>query len=446
MATHVWQLPWGAENAIRIGTFCSPITRVRSHGDSTGNLRLARKVAPKREFSGARKARVLRRAATTGFGSSKNPAGGILRRDCRSLRLRGAPTRFLHSGVGLVDDNKDGFVTLEKIQSFSRTNKIIADVFPYENLKRNEENEKIIDEACRDMNIDFDIFQYKPVVNLKCFKCDKGQRSKDGIILCSTCGKYIRDCIESGFAKRLNGHWSLERDRKKQKERFKEFIRTDLPRKLRVMYERGKCWKEFMVLLWKSCKDDTAFGLNALNLRSGNLVHSVGLVDDNKDGFVTLEKIQSFSRTNKIIADVFPYENLKRNEENEKIIDEACRDMNIDFDIFQYKPVLFCSECVKHFIVNEGVTKLKCFKCDKGQRSKDGIILCSTCGKYIRDCIESGFAKRLNGHWSLERDRKKQKERFKEFIRTDLPRKLRVMYERGKCWKEFMVLLWKVAF
>ena len=42
-------------------------------------------------LGGARQARVLRRTATTGFGSAKIPAGGLLRRDCRSLRLRGAP-------------------------------------------------------------------------------------------------------------------------------------------------------------------------------------------------------------------------------------------------------------------------------------------------------------------------------------------------------------------
>ena len=42
-------------------------------------------------LGGARKARVLRRTATTGFESAKIPAGGLLRRDCRSLRLRGAP-------------------------------------------------------------------------------------------------------------------------------------------------------------------------------------------------------------------------------------------------------------------------------------------------------------------------------------------------------------------
>ena len=42
-------------------------------------------------LGGARKARVLRRTATAGFGGAKIPAGGLPRRDCRSLRLRGAP-------------------------------------------------------------------------------------------------------------------------------------------------------------------------------------------------------------------------------------------------------------------------------------------------------------------------------------------------------------------
>ncbi len=125
---------------------------------------------------------------------------------------------------------------------------------------------------------------------------------------------------------------------------------------------------------------------------------------------------------------------IYRNNANEKIINDACRKMNIDFNIFDYNTITCCpcghdilnnhfiglpnsnkvvclgSECVNHFIKNKGVEKLKCVKCGKGQRSKDDMALCAQCGKYCRN--ERGKRNRFS--------REKQIKRFKKYLKEDI--------------------------
>ena len=127
-------------------------------------------------------------------------------------------------------------------------------------------------------------------------------------------------------------------------------------------------------------------------------------------------------------------------------IKKSLRQMNVDFDITDYKPVrrgpcghnilnnhfianpntnqVCCigSECVKHFQNNSGVEQVKCYKCNKGHNSKDIFSLCSKCGKYIREgwALAQKKTEMIKTEDRFQSVRKKQIKELKLFLKESI--------------------------